>query len=182
MTTSGHQIIFLYSGQGNQYRNMGLSLFKTNPVFRESIERSSAIVEKLLQRSLIEELYASDTMVFDDLLITNPAIVAVEVALYELLKGMAINQDYVTGTSLGEFAAGVAAGAWESEMAIETAVELAKSVTNFPSNGGMLAILSGDPALVAKLCNINYLWRQKISQEILLYPVIEKISRTLTPN
>lgn len=35
----GGQVIFVFSGQGSQYLNMGASLYATSPVFRSSIDR-----------------------------------------------------------------------------------------------------------------------------------------------
>src|SRR5690242_15974263 len=123
-----NNMVFLFSGQGSQYRGMGSSLFKNNAVFRRSIEQSDAIVQQLLGRSLINELYFISNPVFDDLLITHPAIVAVEIAMWQVMNDMGLQPAYVTGNSLGEFAAAVASGVWSAEHAVEASVEQAKSV------------------------------------------------------
>ncbi|RBL89858.1 acyltransferase domain-containing protein [Chitinophaga flava] len=138
---SNDNIVFLFSGQGSQYRGMGEKLFRQDAVFRNSLEQSDVIVRKQLNRSLIDELYYVDQYQFDDLLITHPAIVAVEIAMYKVLQGKGINPDYVAGSSLGEFAAGVVSGVWEPESAIEAAIEQAKSIVRNDVPGGMLAVI-----------------------------------------
>jgi bacillaene synthase trans-acting acyltransferase len=137
-----NKIIFLFSGQGSQYRGMGGSLFKNNPVFRHSLQKSDGIVRKKLGRSLIEELYFNDDEDFEDLLITHPAIVAIEIAMWEVVQEMGINPDYVAGHSLGEFAAGVASGVWSAETAVEAALEQAQAIVEKDIRGGMISIIA----------------------------------------
>ncbi|MCR6643002.1 MAG: acyltransferase domain-containing protein [Sporocytophaga sp.] len=138
------KIVFLFSGQGSHYRGMGQSLFEHNTVFRNSLMQSECIVQKLLSRSLIDELYSGRQEVFDDLLMTHPAIVAVEIAMFQVLQDIGIQADYVSGNSLGEFAAGAVNGVWSVETALESAIEQAKSFTREAIPGGMIAILHHD--------------------------------------
>lgn len=137
-----YKIVFLFSGQGSQYRGMGEKLFRTQSVFADSLRRSDALVRRHLGISLIDELYGQGNEAFDDLLITHPAIVAIELAILDLLSAHSIRPAYVSGNSLGEFAAGVAAGIWSSEMALEAAIEQAKSLVQSVAEGGMLAIMN----------------------------------------
>ncbi|WP_136667789.1 acyltransferase domain-containing protein [Flavobacterium sp. H122] len=145
------KIVFLFSGQGSQYRGMGIKLFKRNLIFKNSLEKSDLIVKKHLNRSLIDELYTEKNEVFDDLLITHPAIVAVEIAMYNVIKEMNVKPDFVAGNSLGEFTAAVVKGIWSEEMAIEASIEQAKSIVRNDSKGGMLVVLNQKRKEVEKL-------------------------------
>lgn len=137
--------VFLFSGQGSQYRKMGEALYQTNPVFTASLDRSDAIFRRVIGRSLIEELYHETDENFDDLIVTHPAIVAVEIAMIQLLKEEGIEPDYVSGNSLGEFAAAVAAGIWSHEQALEAAIEQAISIVEGNvAKGGMMAVMTDD--------------------------------------
>ena len=137
-----HKIVFLFTGQGSHYRGMGDWLFRNNTVFRQSLERSDAIVRQQLNRSLIEELYFVKSPSFDELLVTHPSIIAVEVAMYDvLMHDLGIRYDYVAGSSLGEFAAAAASGVWMPETAVEAAIEQAKSICREEGEGGMLAVI-----------------------------------------
>lgn len=137
-------IIFLFSGQGSHYRGMGRNLFDTSPCFRESLLRSDALIRRHLSRALLEELYGNKIPHFEDLLITHPAIVAIEIAMLDLLNDRGVEPDYAVGTSLGEFAAAVAAGIWNAEAALEAAVEQAKAIVRSNIEGGMLAVIHED--------------------------------------
>lgn len=141
------QIVFLFSGQGSQYRGMGKALYTYDATFKKCLEQCEVIVQKRLHRSLLEELYAvPEQQGFEELLLTHPAIVAVEVALTRVLEKMGIIPDLVAGNSLGEFAAGVAGGFWSLEKAIDFAIEQAKSIVRTNQQGGMLAVLQGRTA------------------------------------
>ncbi|WP_281988836.1 acyltransferase domain-containing protein [Aquimarina aggregata] len=135
------KIVFLFSGQGSHYRKMGQKLYHHNEVFRKSIEKSDALIKDQLGRSLIEELYEHKIAVWDDLLITHPAIVAVEIAMYAVMKAMDIQPDYICGYSLGEFAAAVADEVWDDQTAVLSSVKQAQSLIDSNIRGGMLTIL-----------------------------------------
>ncbi|MCB9298318.1 MAG: acyltransferase domain-containing protein [Lewinellaceae bacterium] len=142
MMTDKFKTVFVFSGQGSQYRGMGRQLFESNAAFREGILQSDAVVRRHLGRSLIEELYHSPQSEFDELLITHPAIIAVEMGMLRLMQKMGIKADFAVGSSLGEFAAAAAAGIWSPEDALEAAIEQAKAIVRSGAEGGMLAVIS----------------------------------------
>ncbi len=144
MFSVDYKIVFLFSGQGSQYRNMGKELYLNHPIFKRSIQKSDLIFQKHLQRSLIEELYYNNNLIFDELLITHPAIVAIEVAMIEVMDSCNIYPDYVLGQSLGEFAAGVASKVWSSDSAIKAAIEQAKSLVRSGITGGMMSVINSE--------------------------------------
>ena len=140
-------IVFLFSGQGSHYRGMGRDLYEQHPKFKNSLEKLDQVVQKQLNYSLIDELYTSEEESFDELLITHPAIVAVEIALYEVIREMGIQPDFISGNSLGEFAAGVASGVWDAATAVEAAIEQAKSICRADIEGGMLVVFAEEKKL-----------------------------------
>ncbi|MCK5055785.1 MAG: SDR family NAD(P)-dependent oxidoreductase [Candidatus Aminicenantes bacterium] len=50
-------VIFMFPGQGAQYVNMGLGLYKTEPIFREEMDRCFEILKPLADYDLKEILY-----------------------------------------------------------------------------------------------------------------------------
>ncbi|MCU7933277.1 MAG: acyltransferase domain-containing protein [Candidatus Thiodiazotropha sp. (ex Dulcina madagascariensis)] len=139
--------IFMFSGQGSQYYQMGRDLYECHPVFRNTMQEGDIVVKRNIQRSVIDELYRQhESSQFDDLLITHPALVLVECALYQVLVYEGVKPDYVWGSSIGEYAAAVAAGVWCMETALTAAVEQAKYVIQHCPLGGMIAVLA-PPAL-----------------------------------
>lgn len=149
------KIIFLFSGQGSQYRGMGQILYEENNVFRTSLERSEIIIQRLLNRSLISELYYSKDKNFDDLLMTHPAIIAVEIAMYEVLQSMGVTPDYIFGNSLGEFAAAFVCKVWDLDTVIRFSIEQAKAIVQSGLEGGMLAVMDFEKKL-KKNYYLNY--------------------------
>jgi acyl transferase domain-containing protein len=135
-------VVFLFSGQGSHYYQMGKDLYESHPVFRSQMERGDAIMQALLGRSVLDELYRHPISApFDDLIISHPALVMVEHALLETLASEGIEPDCVWGSSAGEFVAGIAAGVWSLESALATSVEQATWVARSCPPGGMLAVL-----------------------------------------
>ncbi len=149
--TKTPNIVFLFSGQGSHYRGMGSELFFTDSTFREAVEFGDALVKKQIDRSLIYELYERKGK-FDDLLITHPAIITIELAMLKLMKKINIQPDLVVGNSLGEFSAGVAAGVWTDDQAIVYSIKRAEAIVQHVTSGGMIAVLhERTPELTEKL-------------------------------
>ena len=58
LSKSGERpVVFMFSGQGAQYVNMGLGLYQSEPVFREQIDQCSEILKPLLGLDLRRVLY-----------------------------------------------------------------------------------------------------------------------------
>lgn len=146
MTTAGSRrlpVVFMFTGQGSQYYQMGRELYEGHPVFREVLERCDRIVHQRAGFSVIAKIMAgarSDT--FDDLQATHPALVAIEFAMYETLIGEGVVPDALLGSSLGELVAAAIAGYCSYEAALAFAVEHARSVAGACPPGGMLAVLA----------------------------------------
>ncbi|NUO79142.1 SDR family NAD(P)-dependent oxidoreductase [candidate division KSB1 bacterium] len=52
------EVVFLFTGQGAQYLNMGRRLYETQPTFRKAMDRCDEILRPLLKTSLLEVLYS----------------------------------------------------------------------------------------------------------------------------
>lgn len=135
-------IVFMFSGQGSQYRAMGSELFTYNRAFRSSIEMAESIMMEETGRSLIKEVFYESEKIFDDLIVTHPAIVAIEIAMINVMADMDIVPNVVFGCSLGEFAAAVAAGVWSPQEALKASIEQARIIEQCVVTGGMTAVLS----------------------------------------
>jgi [acyl-carrier-protein] S-malonyltransferase len=99
-------IAFLFPGQGSQYAGMGRSLAEQYAIAREVFEEADEVLGFALSRLCFE---GPD----DDLRLTEntqPALVAVSVAAYRVLRAHGLRPDFVAGHSLGEYSALVAAG------------------------------------------------------------------------
>jgi bacillaene synthase trans-acting acyltransferase/trans-AT polyketide synthase/acyltransferase/oxidoreductase domain-containing protein len=114
------EIVFMYSGQGAQYYQMGRELWDRDPAYRAALERYSRLVGPVGGRDLTEILFSrpiSDSPGFDRLAETHPLIVAVSLALTDTLAERGIRPDRVLGYSLGETIGAVVSGALSAEEA-----------------------------------------------------------------
>lgn len=140
------QTVFMFSGQGSQYFQMGKSLFASNPAFRSHMLRLDAHVRELTGHSVVDALYAPANkigMPFDRTLLSHPAIVMVEYALAQTLMEAGVTPDFVLGASLGSYTAASVAGALPIDDALALAVNHAQALETCCGAGGMIAILAG---------------------------------------
>ncbi|MBP9691775.1 MAG: acyltransferase domain-containing protein [Alphaproteobacteria bacterium] len=137
-------IIFMFSGQGSHYYQMGQALYEENPVFRHWMREGDALCQDQIGLSVIKELYHPDhkkSDIFNRTLLTHPAIYMVEYALAKTILSVGITPDYVLGSSLGEFAAAVFAGVLSFEEGFKAVLTQAQMFEAHCSSGAMMAIM-----------------------------------------
>lgn len=139
-------IIFMFSGQGSQYFQMGRELYDHHPRFRLWMDYCDVLVKDATGQSLTATLYGGHDRMdrFDDILLTNPALLSIEFCLAKLLQEAGICPDYLLGYSLGELAACVVAEVLSLEQGIRLATEFAQLLKKKSPAGGMLAILGNE--------------------------------------
>lgn len=147
----GSKTVFMFSGQGSQYFQMGRELFKRNDTFHDWMVRLDPIARELTGCSVIGTLYSDACRKgdpFDRTLLTHPSIFMVEYALAQALMHAGVLPDMVLGVSMGSFAAATVAGFIEVEDALAAVVHQAIAIEEC-DRGGMIAVLA-DPALFAE--------------------------------
>ncbi len=137
-------IVFMFSGQGSQYYNMGKELFLNNPIFKEWMLKLDDIYYNLSGNSVMDKMYNSNDIKeqFDNIIYTHPAIFMVEYSLAQVLLHNGIYPEYVLGSSLGEFAACAVSGVMDFAQAMECIYQQAQIVKEKCCEGRMLAILN----------------------------------------
>jgi len=150
----------MFSGQGSQYYQMGKDLFDAHPVYQQVVRHGESVARDLIHDSIIDSLFSfSPTDLFDNLLLSHPAIVITEYAMYQTLLSEGIEPDYVWGSSIGEFAAAIISGVWSYETALEASIEQSKCIISNCSEGCMLAVLAPikiytDSSKLKKYCSL----------------------------
>ena len=106
------KIGFLYAGQGAQYVGMGKDFYDTYPVFKETFDKNSDVIDvkKLCFEGPAEELVLTAN--------TQPCMVAFAIGVTKVLAEMGIKPDMAAGLSLGEYSALYAAGVFTEEQVI----------------------------------------------------------------
>ncbi|MRG94790.1 type I polyketide synthase [Polyangium spumosum] len=117
------RVVYVFSGQGSQWAGMGAKLFAEEPVYRAKLEACDSILRRYVPWSLLEELGApEDRSRLGETEIVQPAMVALQGSLVELLRSWGVEPSAVIGHSVGEIAAAHVAGALPLEEALRLAV------------------------------------------------------------
>lgn len=144
------KIAFVYTGQGAQWFAMGRELMAAYPVFARAMEATDRCLKSLgADFSLLEELSRDkNTSRVGEAHVSQPACVAIQLALTDLLKSWGISPSSVTGHSSGEIGAAYGAGALTLEAAMAVAYERGQAVVKMRARhpdlkGSMMAVGAG---------------------------------------
>ena len=119
-------LIFMFSGQGSQYVNMGQSLYQTEPLFRETVDECAEILRPFLNLDLRERIYPEADKAewaaaqLKNTAVTQPALFTIEYALAKLWQSWGVQPDAMIGHSIGEYVAATQAGVFSLRDALHT--------------------------------------------------------------
>jgi len=141
---------FIFPGQGSQYPGMGKEVYdafsSARDVFAQADHALGFSLSNLCFKGSVEDLKLTWN--------TQPAILAVSVAILRVLRERGFHPDFVAGHSLGEYSALVSAKSLELPDAIRLVRKRGQYMQEAVpvGKGAMAAVLGLEPTLVAEAC------------------------------
>ena len=147
------RVAFLYTGQGSQYVNMLRPLYNLEPIVAKTFAEADRVMTPLLGKPLTDFIFVDQAdanavaKADEDLRqteITQPAVLAIDLALTRLLAAYGIQPDMTMGHSLGEYGALVASGALPFDDALEAVSARGRGMTKVAvaDKGRMAAVFA----------------------------------------
>ncbi|QLE59267.1 SDR family NAD(P)-dependent oxidoreductase [Nostoc sp. TCL26-01] len=141
LASSDRSVVFMFTGQGSQYINMGRELYEQETTFRQECDRCFDFLQHHLQLDLRSFIYPTNSTSeqLQQTAITQPALFVIEYALAKLWMSWGVSPVAMIGHSIGEYVAACIAGVFSLEDALSLVVHRGRMMQQQPP-GAMLSV------------------------------------------
>ncbi|MGQ0838754.1 SDR family NAD(P)-dependent oxidoreductase [Actinokineospora sp.] len=148
--TGDGSVAVLFTGQGNQHPGMGAALYERYPAYREAFDEVGAAFAEHLDRPLADLVLGGSDLVHQTAY-TQPAMFAVEIALFRLWRSWGLEPAALAGHSVGEIAAAHAGGVLSLTDAARLVAARGALMQQCPDSGAMVSVEAGEAEVRAEL-------------------------------
>jgi acyl transferase domain-containing protein len=138
-------VVFMFPGLGTQYLNMGLDLYRTEPLFQETMNQCFTILSPMVDSNIEEILYpsfdssASSAVKINQFEIAQLVVFIFEYALAQLMMKLGIKPHSMIGYSFGEYVAACISNVFSLEDVLTLIVGRGRLIRKIPA-GAMLSV------------------------------------------
>ncbi|PSF37402.1 polyketide synthase [Aphanothece hegewaldii CCALA 016] len=136
--SSPRSVVFMFSGQGSQYLNMGRELYQHEPIFRTTVDDCCEKLKPFLEQDLRDIIY-SDLDTLQKTCYAQSALFVIEYALAQLWMSWGIYPEAMIGHSIGEYVAACLSNVFSLDDALELVALRGKLMQQQPV-GEMLSV------------------------------------------
>ncbi|TMQ10223.1 MAG: acyltransferase domain-containing protein [Deltaproteobacteria bacterium] len=137
------KLVALFTGQGSQRVAMGQALCAADAAFARHLASVATALDRHLDASILDVIARGDGAL-DQTAYTQPALFALEVALFRRIEELGVTPDLLLGHSIGELAAAHVAGVLSLDDAAVLVAARGRLMQACPPGGAMASIAASE--------------------------------------